>query len=580
MAFMITFSRYNEELDDLGEWFNGAVVASFIKIFTVMSQLPFNTGGEDIFAKDVTPVGQRSVALSSGAVIQGSVNHFTTTFHNIRYAQSPVGDLRFSDPVPYDQPNFVDASTRRRWICPQECTPPFCQGEITEDCLYLTINIPSSYNNGANKLPVMVWIHGGGFFQGAGNDKIYDAERLSNLTGTIVVTLNYRLGWLGFLPYDKEGISGNQGIKDQRMAMKWVYDNIEAFGGDNNQITLFGESAGAQSVLFHLVSEESSPYYQRAILQSTFAYPYQNRQEWNKVADLVLTQFKLRFKCNMLSGLDCLRKIPFEEYLQLNNMTSNIAKALAGARTHFAPLATESQFPIYLESSTPLIDGDSSPLALLKSGQWATDKDVIIGHTDGEVDSFNYMMPPLDRDTAEEKAQLMHGEYLGSAALAAYEGFVENDYGQIFGEMMTHSQYACYAQAIAKAMSMTGSGKIFFYEFAQPYQVRDPATGELIYKTAQHAGELQYLFRNKLFDQYQGTVGDKQVMEMLSDYWGSFATDGFPHSDRYFSWPQYNDQANGDMNILKISQPDATVKSSEINDHCAFWDVSGVWIRS
>ena len=93
MAFLITFSKYNEELDDLQEWFNGAVVASFMRIFTVMSQLPYNTG-EDIFSKDVTPVGQRSVALSSGAVIQGSVNPFTTTFHNIRYAQPPVGELR------------------------------------------------------------------------------------------------------------------------------------------------------------------------------------------------------------------------------------------------------------------------------------------------------------------------------------------------------------------------------------------------------------------------------------------------------------------------------------------------------
>ena len=107
-----------------------------------------------------------------------------------------------------------------------------------------------------------------------------------------------------------------------------------------------------------------------------------------------------------------IRKVPVEEYLQLNNMTSNIAKALAGARTHYAPLATESQFPIYLEFITPLIEGDKSPLALLKSGEWAKDKDVIIGHTDGEMDSFNYMTPPLDRDTAEVHIHILVNEIM------------------------------------------------------------------------------------------------------------------------------------------------------------------------
>jgi len=583
LAFLATFSGYNQDLFDWNSWFEGAFFSLYLRLIPALSQMPQT--GENYWARDSNPVGQASVSLPGGSTIQGSENPMTTAFYNIRYAQAPVGDLRFSDPVPYEQPNFQDASVRRKLICPQECTPPLCIGEISEDCLYLNVHVPSSYNFGSSeKLPVMVWVHGGGFFQGAGSDDLYNGVSLSNVTNTIVVTLNYRLGWLGFLPYEKEGISGNQGIKDQRMAMKWVYDNIEAFGGDQNQITLFGESAGAQSVLFHVLSEESAPYYQRAILQSTFAFPYQNKAEWNEITDLVLTQFKLRFKCNLLSGLDCLRKVPFEEYLALGNYSNYVAASLSGARRHFVPLKTESQMSALFEASTPMIDGvefSANPLQMIADGDWASDKDIIIGHTNGEFNTFDFT--PFTRESFEEKAQVIFGEYLGAAAVSAYQGFrPDGEFGGMFGDMMTHMYYACYARAIARKMSATTSGKVYFFEFGQVPEIRDPRTGELIGSKAQHAGELPYLFRNALpgWEMYRGTEGDKQVMEMMSDYWGSFARDGFPNSDNYSSWPQYNDQTNGRWNVLRIAAPDATIEDNLYEDECSFWDVSGVWDRS
>jgi len=583
MAMAFTFSNYNLDLEQVGELLSQAAEGKFVRMITVLYEQydlqPFLStslfgweGGSDV-------LDESSVTLSNGSVIKGSVTPLATVYRNIRYAQPPVGNLRFSDPVPYEQPSFVDATSQRRWICPQKCDSKMCQGEVSEDCLYLNINVPSTYNGNNGKLPVMVWIHGGGFTEGGANEPLYDMAGFSNLTGTIVVSMNYRLGWLGFLPYEKGGIDGNQGLKDQRMAMKWVHDNIEAFGGDNTQITLFGESAGSQSALYHVLSKESSPYYQRAILQSTYAYPYQTKREWTEIADILLTQFKLRFKCNMLmDAMECFRDIPYEEFLKLTDFSSNTARALFGARAHYVPLALPSNLHIYMETNTPWYD--NNPLELLERGEWNSDKDIIIGHTDGENDNFDYAQ--VDKQQLQDVAGVIYGENIGTAAVALYESQMQNpDYGVIAGDLMTDADYACYAKTIARKMSETGSGKLYFYEFAQPWQVTDFETGQLVLKKAQHAGELSYLFRNQFpfLESYAGTDGDLQVMEMLTDYWGSFARGASPESNKYSSWPEY--QASGSMNILKISQPNSTIISGAMDENkCQFWEASGFWKRS
>jgi carboxylesterase type B len=269
-----------------------------------------------------TPAEFTNVTLpDSGSNVQGRKYPLASVFHNIKYAESPEGNLRFRDPVPFSQPSFVDASNGDRIMCPQQCVPPFCQGIVSEDCLVLTVYVPSSYSfNSQNGqlLPVMFFIHGGGFYSGSSNEKVYDAAHLSNTTNTIIVKINYRLGLLGFLTDDKSGISGNQGIKDQRLAMKWVQDNIAAFGGDKDQVTIFGESAGAQSVQFHLLSKESQPYYQRAIIQSCLEHPYPDRSSANKITEGIVNHLKLTFKCQLFHNNDeCLRRVSYQDLIDV-----------------------------------------------------------------------------------------------------------------------------------------------------------------------------------------------------------------------------------------------------------------------
>ncbi|XP_038219763.1 esterase FE4-like [Zerene cesonia] len=189
------------------------------------------------------------------------------SFKGIPYAEPPVGDLRFKAPKP-----------RTPWIGVREAKehgPESCQYNILlpqsteckgdEDCLYLNVYTPNIEPE--NPLPVMVYIHGGGFVCGRGNSEQYGPEFLIK-HNVILVTINYRLGILGFLCLDTEDIPGNAGMKDQVAALRWVQNNISNFGGDPDNVTIFGESAGAASVSAHLVSPMTKGLFKRAIMQS------------------------------------------------------------------------------------------------------------------------------------------------------------------------------------------------------------------------------------------------------------------------------------------------------------------------
>jgi hypothetical protein len=184
--------------------------------------------------------------------------------HPVRRA--PVGDLRWAEPRPAKPWAGTRDATKPGNSCPQ--TEGFLgdAASDTEDCLYLNVTTPR--NSGGTKLPVMFWVHGGGFYSGSGS--LYGAQRLAEQGKVIVVTLNYRLGVFGFLAHPALGhtTSGDYGLEDQQAALRWVRDNAAAFGGDSGNVTLFGESAGGVSTCSHLVAPASAGLFRRAIIQS------------------------------------------------------------------------------------------------------------------------------------------------------------------------------------------------------------------------------------------------------------------------------------------------------------------------
>ena len=193
------------------------------------------------------------------------------SFQGIQYAQAPIKDLRFKSPLPYQETNGDhDVSKKVNILCTQfDGLPGSKSSEVVvqEDCLLLNIYVPEIAIDGL-PLPVMVWIHGGGLTTGSGRMDEYGPHYFMDTENVIVVTINYRLGPLGFLSLGTEDVPGNAGFRDQTMALKWVNDNIAKFGGDPQTIAIAGESAGSASIALHLLSPKSQGLFKRAILQS------------------------------------------------------------------------------------------------------------------------------------------------------------------------------------------------------------------------------------------------------------------------------------------------------------------------
>ncbi|XP_076685745.1 juvenile hormone esterase-like [Andrena cerasifolii] len=186
-------------------------------------------------------------------------------FLGIPYAKPPVGELRFRDPIEADPWTGVLNATEHSAMCIQDL-PVTPSG--SEDCLYLNVFTPQlNLTKIERLLPVMIWIYGGAYVQGSISRESYGPD-IFLANGVVFVDMDYRLGPLGFLALGLDGARGNQALKDQNMAMRWVQKNIANFGGDPNQVTVFGESAGAVSVMYHLLSPQSKGLFQQAIAQS------------------------------------------------------------------------------------------------------------------------------------------------------------------------------------------------------------------------------------------------------------------------------------------------------------------------
>ncbi|XP_046686985.1 esterase FE4-like [Homalodisca vitripennis] len=195
----------------------------------------------------------------------GRSNKLYYSFQGIPYAKPPVGNLRFKEPEPYGHWEDTRDATKEGGDSLQEHII-FLNIHGGEDCLYLNVYTTKTGEQGDWKA-VMVWIHGGGFFRGSGSTEIYGPDFLIE-EDIVLVTINYRLGVLGFLSLENEKLPGNLGLKDQVLALKWVRDNIDSFGGNPNNVTIFGQSAGGASVHYHLLSPLSKELFHKAILQS------------------------------------------------------------------------------------------------------------------------------------------------------------------------------------------------------------------------------------------------------------------------------------------------------------------------
>ena len=318
---------------------------------------------------------QPTICIDQGTCYKGSwisLNNSSSSaryasFQGIRYAQPPIGKLRFKSPQPYiAEAGIYDVSKESNVSCPQIGQNGL---EGQEDCLLMNIYIPNIvFDNPQIKLPVMFWIHGGGLTGGSNSFRMYGPQQFMDKGSVVIITVNYRLGPIGFLSMGTEDVPGNAGLRDQTLAMKWVQENVANFGGDSSSVTIFGESAGSLSIAMHLLSPLSKGLFQRAILQSgTTIAP-----SWGQNTPQHALQYASLVSHNLgcdeeEDELACLQNRDLNEVMnQLNLIEGNL---------QFIPYwmpVPDKDF-----TSMPYLLGD--PEQLLESGEFNTEVEIIIG---------------------------------------------------------------------------------------------------------------------------------------------------------------------------------------------------------
>jgi para-nitrobenzyl esterase len=488
--------------------------------------------------------GGGPVVATAGGVVRGTATGGIDEFLGIPYAAAPVGSLRWQPPRPPARWQGVRDTTHFAPHCPQPASP-FGVGSTSEDCLYLNVYTRERHTRGNRGLPVMVWIHGGALVTGESDD--YDPTGLVR-DGVVVVTINYRLGALGFLAHPAlaghpGGPSGNYGLMDQQAALRWVQGNVRRFGGDPRNVTIFGESAGGLSVLSQLASPTAPGLFSRAIVESG---AYNLTQDSLATAEAAGEAFAAKAGCASQTAA-CLRGLPVQTIIANENggYTPDIDGVVLtqSLKTAFA----SGQF-----SRVPVINGSNHD-------EWRLF--VAVSELEGHpVTAANY--------------QSMIGSTLGvSPAIAAviaaqYPLSAYPSPAIALGAVGTDAIFACPALTVDQSVSA--------YVPEYSYEFNDENAPSLLppvsFPTgAAHASELQYLFRLPA-----GSVlapPQQQLAAAMKAYWTNFAARGFPSSSMLPPWPRF-DGASQRMVSLIPPRPQAETGFAA-EHHCAFWALGG-----
>ena len=477
--------------------------------------------------------------------VRGAVASGGYVFKGLPYAAPPTGDLRWRSPQPPAGWDGVRDATQFAPSCPQPVTPFSPPGPMSEDCLYLNVFTPTLTRHADR--PVLVWIHGGGFVQDGARD--YDGSKLA-AAGTVVVTINYRLGALGFLAHPAlasrpDGPAGNYGMMDQQSALRWVRHNIDQFGGDPHNVTIAGESAGGVAVLFHLVSPGSRGLFDRAIVESgAFALNQVPLAE----AENFGTTFADAVGCSDQTA-ECLRNAPVDALVK--NFPTNDIPGVVDGKVITEPLDTSLAAGRF--ARVPIINGVNHNEELLFV---AGLNQAVVGGT-----FVSAPMPGPATSTPEYTGEI--ATVLGVAPsraaaiaaeypLAAYPAPV-----LALSTLLSDANFACPALQVDRWTSERVP--TFAYQFDD-----DSASSVGV---ATHGTELHYLF--DLANAAPSTLNPDQaaLAASMRTAWANFAASGDP-SSAAVPWPSFNTSSQ----VLSLVEPQPQVDASFASaHHCSFW---------
>jgi para-nitrobenzyl esterase len=459
--------------------------------------------------------------------VYGEVLPTTIVYRGIPYAAPPTSRMRWRPPTPPLPWKTPRDATRFASVCPQFMSSrggfafKAAQTDVVargnEDCLALNIWVPQQTQ--MQPLPVMVFIHGGGYKAGSGSR--YDGAALAE-RGVVVATINYRLGVFGFLAHPvlskedlSQGTSGNYGLLDQIAALRWVQQNIRAFGGDPSKVTIFGESAGAGSVCALMVSPLARGLFHRVIMQSgRFAI----RRTLRK-AEMDGIRFAATVGCgNTTDALGCLRnKTKYELLDPLRPSGLGVFEALSG-NLAFGPIIDGVVLP-------------ARPLDLVQSGRYPM-VPVIIGNNANEGTLFLHGSRDWGKAAYEASVTRVFGRR-AAQLLELYPVSKYNSPREAYDALLTDIAFACPTHTLARAL-VGHQSKTFVYRFAHTME-RGPARR----LGAFHGLELAFVFRFGAIPALRPTTDERALSDTLADYWVQFARTGDPNAAGLPHWPAY-----------------------------------------
>jgi para-nitrobenzyl esterase len=475
-----------------------------------------------------------TIVTTTYGMLEGVTDKGINIFWGIPYAEPPVGELRFRAPLPpkaWSGTHIADRAGPAS-VQSEHVLPGFsAAGPKEEDCLYLNVFTP---NADGKKRPVMLWIHGGGFTHGSGTDDIYDGIPLALRGDVVVVSINYRLGALGFLHLKSHlpdmDVDNNLGMLDCVAALQWTRDNIVRFGGDPDNITIFGESAGAFAVGTLLAMPPAKGLFHRAILQSG-----QGRAQHPDAAAATTIALleDLEFTPDEASAL---LFIPAERILAAQSR-------IAGRGMRYSPVRDPDTLPEH-------------PLMAIAAGA-AEEIDLLIGHNRDENKLFQIAQgqrDPIDVKIAVKKIKHALPGFDDDALKTVIETYrssrrdnkLSDAYLDVADAIIGDVMFRAGGIAVAEAQAARGA-KAFMYMFTHESPARGGSLG------ACHALELPFVFgsHDQFTQQRFAGVGDKvkALSENMMDAWINFARTGDPSHAGIGRWSPY-DTANRNTMIF------------------------------
>jgi para-nitrobenzyl esterase len=490
--------------------------------------------------------GTAPVIETSAGKLRGVAVDDLNVFKGIPYALPPLGASRWKPPVSMPAWKGVRDATQFGAACVQPKPragsiyadePP----EMSEDCLFLNIWAPKN----ARKAPVFVWIYGGALTAGASNLSMYEGSKVAS-RGVVFVSINYRLGILGYLAHPElsaespEKISGNYGLKDQIEALRWIQRNIAAFGGDPANVTIAGESAGALSVMHLMTSPPARGLFAKAIAQSAYMISLPELKEpkyGGQSAESIGAQLATAINAPTLAAL---------------RSSDGATLVSAAARTGYFPMNN--------------VDGRTLPRQIVDAFERREQAKVPIlaGFNEGEIRSLRILIPPVPAEAATYESEI-RARYADRAD-EFLKLYPSTNLEESILAITRDALYGWTAEKLVRSQTSLGE-RGFLYLFDHGYPAANSAGLH-----AFHAAEIPYVFGNidrtaPDWPEIPDTSAERAFSDAMLEYWTSFARSGEPSASQQPDWPAYGSK-RAYMHFAETPQPRTHLmpRMFELND--------------